>query len=199
MKNPFLLVNENLSAFAENGAFFYLSLIAFAVEFLFGALYLLLLSTQKNLKNKRVNGVYYFYQTLFFIDLWLCFSESVYGGKFITATPVAMLFALAKFVVLIALYGLICAHKAILLLREKDKNKAKLNVLQGEILVANEKNKNAKNQEEELKNFPISLNSLDKIIKVHNENELADVNVAYIRALIENLLTKNLTDVCQQI
>ena len=54
MKNPFLSVNENLAAFGKSGAFFYLSLIAFAVEFLFGALYLLLLSTDKNLKNPTV-------------------------------------------------------------------------------------------------------------------------------------------------
>ncbi len=185
MDNPFLSFQRSILAFSKNGRFFYLSILFFFIEVLFGGLYLLWLSTFPSLKNKRVKFIYYIYQIFFFFDLWLCFSETQYGSKYLIDISVAFIFALLKFALLIALYGLICAHRGVLILREKDRLEALEKAL---------KEKEEKKEGQALKNESNAICSLDKALKINDEETLADVNVAYALAVIETLKKKNLTD-----
>ncbi len=185
MDNPFLSIQRSIAFFSQNGRFFYLSILLFFIEFLFGALYLLWLSTFPNLKNKRVKFIYYIYQAFFFFDLWLCFSEAEYGSKYLLDISIAFIFAFLKFALLIALYGIVCAHRGVLILREKDRIKA---------LEASLKEKEEKKDGQILKSQSMAISSLDKALKVNDEEKLADVNAAYALAVIDALKKKNLTD-----
>lgn len=186
MLNPFLFVDKKLLDFATDGKFFYLSVWLFITQFLFGCLYLLWLSTFENLKKKSVKGIFYFYQICFYFDLWFCFSDCFYGGKILTSFSVSFLFALVKFVLLIALYGLICAHKGILNLREKDK-------LKKESKLKSEQNKSLKDN-----NYGGQINEENPfsnwVNKPIDSEKIADVNVGYIKSVIERLKQKNITE-----
>ena len=187
MENPFLVFNSNLLTFANGNKFFYISVCMFLCEFIFGCLYLWWLSSFEKLKYKRTAWLYYFYQTIFFFDVWLCLSDALYNSNILTSLPIALLFALVKFMLLIALYGLICAHKAILLLSEKDKLKNQESVKSYQITPLN----HAKGEVIEQAR---SIDILNQVAFDSEKADLADINVCYLLSLIERLKTKNITE-----
>jgi hypothetical protein len=184
MVDPLIFITNALVNSAKNGNLFYISLSLFCFEFLLGTLYLLWLSTFPKLKMKAVKWINGFYKICFLFDLFLCVTHSLYSQKFAAEISAVLLTCIIKYMLLIALYGLICAHKWVLNERKKDANTLKSKNTAEQLSGVN--GFNLKNKD----CSPLSVNeqSSDLI------SGLADVNVAYLRAVINALKSRNLTD-----
>ena len=185
MVDPLIFVSDALILSAKRGDFFYMSLGVFCFELVLGALYLLWLSTFTDLKKMSVKWLGGLYRICFFCDLFLCVTHALYSQIFVVEISSALLACLVKYMLLIALYALVLAHKWVLNERERDGLKSKS---RGVV--------NSLNKFEEVKktdeNNPLmeGLGASNEISKC----KIADVNVAYLRAVINGLKGKNLTD-----
>ncbi|MBE5765340.1 MAG: hypothetical protein E7339_07110 [Clostridiales bacterium] len=186
MVDPLIFFNDALKSKAQGGFFFYFSIALFCFQFLLGALYLLWLSSFANLKKKRVNWLGGFYKFCFLLDLFLCITHASYAKDFSVEIASVYLVCLLKYMALIALYGLVLAHRKVLILREIDAVNAK-RAQQRERLLSSGNiasiNCTAQNS--------LSANSL---LKKGADNKVVDVNIAYLRSVIDCLKNKNLTD-----
>ena len=184
MVDPLIFISDGIRAVAKNGAFFYLSLITFCIEFTLAVLYLLWLSTFPRLKKKKVNWLLGLYKICFLFDLFFCFTHSIYSQKFTAEISAVFLVCLIKYIVLIALYGLVWAHKWVLNEREKD--------------AVNLKNAQKKQAVQNCDNVIFKLNEKPQKAFMQDKNsakcKIADINIAYLRAVISGLKNKNLTD-----
>ena len=194
----FNFVNEKLALFAVGDKLYYLSLGIFIAELVFGCLYLLWLSAFDGLKKVGVRFMYLLYQTGFFIDLGVSLAESYYAGRYYPTPAFAYFASLAKFVLLIALYGLVCAHRAILNLRERDKRKVEFVKMNEEleefaysnVAVRGKANGNSQSALECLRDSGDC--ELDEFLPLNEGYKIADVNVAYVKAVIEGLKNKQI-------
>ena len=193
MSVPLNFIDEKLS-FLANGNFYYiLSLAIFVAEIIFGCLYLLWLSTIPKVKTRGLRWLYYVYQFCFFIDLGVCIAESLLVGSCFSNVAVAYFTCLIKFVVLLLLYGLICAHRAILNLRERDKLLKQTNneVVKVDYMRLDKKNEDTISENQALLND----NDFDEVVGLYKEDSAAlDVNVAYVKEVIKILKQKVLSD-----
>ncbi|MBQ3571765.1 MAG: hypothetical protein IJA15_02940 [Clostridia bacterium] len=194
----FNFVNEKLALFAIGNKLYYLSLGIFIGELVFGCLYLLWLSTFDGLKKVGVRFMYLLYQTCFFIDLGVSLAENYYVGRYYPTPTFAYFASLAKFVLLIALYGLVCAHRAILNLREKDKRKVEFIKMNDELEEFAYSNATARgrvkgNSQSALECLRASSDcEIDEFLPLKEGYKIADVNVAYVKAVIEGLKNKQI-------
>jgi hypothetical protein len=186
MADPLIFMSDALNGVAKNGVFFYISLSIFGFECLLGTLYLLWLSAFPNLKKKGVKWLGGFYRICFFFDLFLCVTHSLYSQKFVTELSAAFLACLIKYMLLIALYGLILAHKWVLNERERD-----IKIVENAMQI------------KRVTPFEVETLRCEENGSVMGKREclsgvqkpkIADVNIAYLRAVIRGLKSKNLTD-----
>ena len=184
MVDPLIFVSEALILSAKRGDFFYISLGVFCFELVLGALYLLWLSTFTDLKKMSVKWLGGLYRICFFCDLFLCVTHALYSQIFVVEISSALLACLVKYMLLIALYALVLAHKWVLNERERDALKSKKGVV------------NSLNKFEEVKKTDENNPLLEGFgaSKEISKCKIADVNVAYLRAVINGLKGKNLTD-----
>ena len=195
----FNFVNEKLALFAVGDRLYWVSLGIFIAELVLGCLYLLWLSTFDGLKKVGVRFMYLLYQTGFFIDLGVSLAENYYVGRYYPTPTFAYFASLAMFVLLIALYGLICAHRAILNLREKDKQKRAFIKVSDEfkefaysdVAVKSRTKASPRSAQEFINTSSDCL--IDEFLPVNDGYKIADVNVAYVKAVIEGLKNKQVT------
>ena len=185
MVDPLIFVSEALILSAKRGDFFYISLGVFCFELVLGALYLLWLSTFTDLKKMSVKWLGGLYRICFFCDLFLCVTHALYSQIFVVEISSALLACLVKYMLLIALYALVLAHKWVLNERERDALKSKS---RGAV--------NSLNQFDEIKKTDGNNSLMERLApsKETAKCKIADVNVAYLHAVINGLKGKNLTD-----
>lgn len=186
MVDPLILLNNSIKNTAEKGTFFYLSIALLCVQILLGFFYLLWLSCFPELKRKKAKWLGGFYRFCFALDLFLCVSHSLYSSKFQAEIASVCLMCLLKYIALIALYGLVLAHRKVLILREIDEVNAKRALQRKNSVLGNSES------------LQKSINGAQaqSLIKDRDKacNKLVDVNVAYLRSVIDCLKGKNLTD-----
>ena len=186
MVDPLILFNDLIKNIALNGTFFYISVALLCVQLLLGSFYLLWLSCFPELKRKKAKWLGSFYKFCFLLDLFLCVCHSLYSQKFPAEITSVWLMCLCKYVALTVLYGLVLAHRKVLILREIDVVNAK-RALQRERVLSST---GSGLQERKIyAQAQCGSNASGKI-----SNKIADVNVAYLRSVIDCLKTKSLTD-----
>lgn len=167
-----------------------ISLSLFISSLTFGCATLIILNYVQNAYKKSLRWLYYIYQTAFVLDLCFCLLEFEFFTINYKNTTSAVCACSMRFMLLIGLYALVCAHKAVISARKND------------IVLKLEKRLNsAFFDTDDLKDKP----TCDFLVKKNEEgyfnslngcenNSLIDLNVAYINSVANAVLDKDLTD-----
>lgn len=174
---------------APSGIYYKLSLSIFITAIAIGCLCLLWLKVSKKVNKKSLSFIYKLYILLYFFDLCFSLCEWEFGVIYKQSLATVFMLCTIKFVALIALYGLICAQRWVVIEREKDALK---------VLLKRDLPQNNLSQGQSDFNQNIKISSLEpkdyySNFKTSTANKL-DINLPYILNLLNSLKSKNITD-----
>ncbi|MBR4420301.1 MAG: hypothetical protein IKT32_05410 [Clostridia bacterium] len=188
MEVPFNFFNQILQSFFKLGYTHIISNLLFVFQVAVGVLCFIIFTLSKRSRARGVVALYYLYQTCFFIDLGLCIGERLFVGKYFKSVTFAYSYSLVKFMLLIALYAVIWGYKHVLngLFYKRiglTNQTIKKDMILDNLLSCTTENGGAKECDFYDK----------KLLKDSSFCKALDINIPYVKAVIDALKVKNLT------